>query len=76
MISLEQIVTQEALKRAGCFQEIKLTQTFIYGSEVLWILWEAAILNKKLLIMGSNPYQVSQAVLGVISLINPICYQG
>ena len=32
MISLEEIVTKEALKRAGRFQEVKLTQTFSYGS--------------------------------------------
>jgi hypothetical protein len=29
-----------------------------------------------MLIMGSNPYQVSQAVLGAISLINPINFNG
>jgi hypothetical protein len=28
------------------------------------------------MIMGQNPYQVSQAVLGAISLINPIVYEG
>ena len=26
--------------------------------------------------MGLNPYQVSQAVLGAISLINPISFSG
>ena len=34
------------------------------------------MLNKSVLIMGSNPQQVSHAVLGMISLINPFVYCG
>jgi hypothetical protein len=34
------------------------------------------MLNKAILIMAENPYTVSQAVLGAISLINPFEYAG
>jgi hypothetical protein len=43
---------------------------------MLWIVWESVILNKRILILGTNPYQVSQAVLASISLINPLLYCG
>lgn len=72
--SLEEIVTKESLKRAGRFQEIKLTETFDQFVEMLWPLWECVMLNKKIFILGSNPYQVSSAVLAAISLINPFIY--
>lgn len=34
------------------------------------------ILNKKILLLGNNPYVVSHAVLAAISLINPLIYCG
>lgn len=34
------------------------------------------MLNRPLLLMGDNPHRVSQAVLGAISLLNPLEYGG
>ncbi len=71
---MRNILTQEQLNREGPFQEIKLSEIFVNCSEILWAIWEKVMLNKSVLLLGSNPQQVSHAVLGVISLIYPFDY--
>jgi hypothetical protein len=74
--SIEEGVAQEVLLQLGRFQEVRLTEVFANREDQLWTLWEAALLNRAVLLMADTPYQASQAALAAVSLTNPIEYAG
>ncbi|CAG9321156.1 unnamed protein product [Blepharisma stoltei] len=62
----------------GQFQDINIYETF--GISVikkhLWNLWEILITGEALMLLTETPEACSFAVLGLISLISPLIYQG
>lgn len=72
----KKVLTIENFHQIGYFQETRLLESFSKMVPQLWTLWELVLLNKPIMIVGDSPYNVSNGVLGIISLISPLEYVG
>lgn len=57
-------------------QGVNLYSVFHSLQSSLWTLWELVLLGEPLLVLGSSPPLVAQAVLALTSLVWPLTYAG
>lgn len=56
--------------------DVDLFYTFKHQLHNLWLYWELVITGEPILVVGHDPQQCSQLVLGLLSLISPLPYCG
>ena len=57
-------------------QDIGLFSVFRGACHSLWLLWELALTGQPILVQGQHPELVSDAVMCIVGLISPVCYNG
>lgn len=57
-------------------QDLGLFTIFRGLSHSLWHLWELAITGQPIVVVGTHPELVGDAVLAIISLISPLVFGG
>lgn len=60
----------------SCSQDIGLFSTFRGLCHSLWHLWELAITGQPIIVVGTKPELVGDAVLAIVSLISPLVFSG